>query len=234
MKRLLRTLQLRPQTLPPWLLLAALIVAALGYWGPWVAHASPALTLLGLDMAEYVKFLPAVQQGRIRLIRELFYLPLAGLSLDLTTLAVGWSQTRHWSRWGLLLLAVPTALAMLPPAWTPQLLWTPEFRTQTWMIIGCLGATVLGATSLAGLLPPLPSRPGLAWIGWLLALALLNLGAAILPIRQFLQVRQAIAYVYGGHIQLGTGLALTPLGLLMATGTLVWWAWNLFSSGLSR
>ena len=41
-----------------------------------------------------------------------------------------------------MILAAPTALAMLPPAWTPALLRTPEFRQQT-LYIGFLLLAVL-------------------------------------------------------------------------------------------
>ena len=51
------------------------LLAAIGYYGPWIAHATAALTLSGADMAEFVKFLPAVQDGTLAVARQLFYLP---------------------------------------------------------------------------------------------------------------------------------------------------------------
>ena len=64
------------------LLPLALLMALVGAFGPWVSHRAAALVLTGQDMAEFVKFLPDVRSGELRVTRELFYLPfLAGAAL---------------------------------------------------------------------------------------------------------------------------------------------------------
>ena len=64
------------------LLLAAVLLAALTYWAPWIDHDAAALKLSGQDVGEFVKFLPDLQEGeRIAnvgidpLPRQLFYVP---------------------------------------------------------------------------------------------------------------------------------------------------------------
>ncbi|MDH7485976.1 MAG: hypothetical protein QHJ81_06830 [Anaerolineae bacterium] len=184
------------------LLILALLLALAGYFGPWVAHKAAALVLTGQDMAEFVKFLPEVRAGELRVMRELFYLPLVAGALGLVGLAAN-RRLRYprWLRWLLLLLAVPVALSMLPPAWTPRLMLTPEFRLQAAAIGVCLALVVLHP--LLRRLPPMLLEA---------ITALLALAAAVVPVWQFLRVRSAIDAVYGRPVTLGWGLWLMPLG----------------------
>ena len=138
------------------LLLMSWLLIALGVWGSWVWAEPAGLRILGLDFAEYVKFVAEVQSGQIALVREVFYLPLVVLSISLSLLA----HRRELEvpvafRWLLNLLAAPVALAMLPPAWTPPLLTTPEFLKQTIAIVTCLIAALLSYPLLRRL-PGLP------------------------------------------------------------------------------
>jgi hypothetical protein len=50
--------------------LAALLSLAVGVWGAWLPHPAAGLVILGIDLPEYVKFLPPVQSGAIPLQRE--------------------------------------------------------------------------------------------------------------------------------------------------------------------
>ncbi|MDQ1301293.1 MAG: hypothetical protein QG637_1214, partial [Chloroflexota bacterium] len=63
------------------ILIAAIALGLAGYYGPWAPHKAAGLIVLGLDLAEYVKFLPDVIAGRVVLRREIFYLPLLAASL---------------------------------------------------------------------------------------------------------------------------------------------------------
>jgi len=184
------------------LLVLALFLALAGYFGPWVAHQAAALVLTGQDLAEFVKFLPEVRTGELRVVRELFYLPLVAGALGLVGLAANHRLRYSWPARGLLaLLAVPVTLSMLPPAWTPQLMLTPEFRRQAAAIAVCLLLVVLHP--LLRRLPP----------ALLEALsALLALAAAVVPVWQFLRLRSAIDAVYSRPVTLGWGLWLMPLG----------------------
>lgn len=194
---------------------AGLGLIVLGYWGAWLLHPAAGLNILGIDLAEYVKFVPEVRSGQVSLRREIFYAPLVSLSLGLTLLA-----TIHRPRLPLplrlliLALAVPPALALLPPAWTPALLRTPEFRAQT-LAIGLLLAAALLAPLWRRFLPD-PAR-GLL----LLALA----GLPFPAIAAFQRLLPALAALYNHPLAPGPALFRLGLGagLLAAGGLLMLW-----------
>ncbi len=188
-----------------WYLLIPAIVAGLaGYYGPWVPHRAAGLVIIGLDLAEYVKFLPEVRSGQIVFPRELFYLPLLAASLAAALLASR-RTLRPWLRVLCAVAAVPLALAVLPPAWGPQTVAQSEFRLQIIAIAVCL-ACVPGIV----LTRLLPNRPVLA------LLATLCLAAAVLPTWAFLQVRAPIATLYSHPLPLGWGFWLCLAGFLAA------------------
>ncbi len=70
--------------LSPFALVFPCMLVLVGYFGPWINHRAAVLVVTGLDLGEYVKFLPVVQQGQVSLWREGFYLPLVTASLTLS------------------------------------------------------------------------------------------------------------------------------------------------------
>jgi len=192
------------------------LLAALGYYGPWVAHRTAALTLGGVDMAEFVKFLPPVQDGSLAIVRQLFYLPPLAVVVSVALLA--WSRTLRYP-WPLRLLflaaALPVSLQLLPPAWSPASLVTPEFRLQTIALAGCW--LLLALSWLFGRLP--------VWVGGSLT-AVLALGAVALPAWQFELAKPAIDAVYGRPPAVGWGFWVAMGGLVLlaiaGAGLLVW------------
>ena len=111
----------------------------IGYYGPWVPHKAAGLIVIGLDLAEYVKFIPEFASGRIAFRREIFYLPLFAASVGASLFA---------SRRVLPTLEPladrcpchPVGVGDAPPAWNPDILLQPEFRLQTLAIVFCLTA----------------------------------------------------------------------------------------------
>ncbi|MCX6032905.1 MAG: hypothetical protein NT169_26915 [Chloroflexi bacterium] len=189
---------------PRWLpLVLAAAIALAGYFGPWVPHKAAGLVILGLDLAEYVKFLPPVASGQIPMRRELFYLPLLAGSVTASLLA-GRRGLPGWSRVLLGLAAIPLALAMLPPAWSPQGLLAAEFRPQVIAMAVCL-LLVLALP----LTRRLPDRLALAII------AALALAAAVMPAWGFLAVRPAIVELYRRPLPLGWGFWAGAAGNLL-------------------
>lgn len=178
------------------------LLAWAGYFGAWTPHRAAGLVITGVDLAEYVKFLPPVMSGQIPIQREAFYLPLVSASLTATLVA-----SRRSLPFGLRLLlgaaAIPLALAMLPPAWTPGLLRLPEFRLQTLAILACLTALPLTV-----LLRYLPDRV------ILLGIALLALAAALWPAWSFSRVLPAIRDVYRAALAPGWGFWLALIAQL--------------------
>jgi hypothetical protein len=180
------------------------LIGLIGYYGPWVPHKAAGLVVIGLDLAEYVKFIPEVASGRIALRREIFYLPLFVASVAASLMASR-SVLPTWSRWLIASIAIPLALAMLPPAWNPAILLQPEFRLQTLAIAFCL-ILVPGAM----LLRSVPDRPILVVIG------LLSLTAAIAPAWGYVQVHPAIEALYRQPLALGWGFWVGTGGFLAA------------------
>ncbi len=179
------------------------LLAFLGYVGPWVDHRVAGLAILGLDLGEYVKFLPEVRSGAIGLWREGFYLPLVAVSLALslcTCLPPRIAAIRgfHWLGWWLLqvIAAIVAALNLLPPAWTPQRMLTPEFQQQAAALALCLAAVASG--------PFLALLPRLVDGRWLVLL--LSLWAAVVPVQQFLAVLPEIATLYNHPLAPGWGM----------------------------
>jgi hypothetical protein len=201
-----------PSRLPPrqtagrvWLpLIAAGLVGLAGYFGPWVAHRASGLIVSGLDLGEYVKFIPQVLTGQIAVRRELFYLPLFAGSLMASLMASRRTLPR-WLRVLLGLAAIPLALAMLPPAWSPVTLRLPEFRLQMAALLFCL--LMVPAVIVTRFLP---DRLVLVLI------AALAVPAAILPAWGFLEVRPAIAGLYHQPLRLGWGFWAELIGFLFA------------------
>lgn len=227
-----------------WLLPVAALLTLAGYFGPWVAHQAAGLAILGLDLGELVKFLYPVQQGDIRLWREGFYLPLVAVSVSLSlnafrrepnaqdasflpdSPAFGWPI-----RIAFLLLAIASALNLLPPAWSPGIMLEPEFRQQLAALLLCLGlaalsplaALLLSPLSLFGALGNSPKdalrRGCLRRAVWLVALtrglSIIALAAAAIyfPLFQFRWILPTLADLYGRAPRIGWGPALMTLGL---------------------
>jgi hypothetical protein len=187
-----------------WLMPLGALAALAGYLGPWVDHPVAGLAILGLDLGEYVKFLPAVRSGAVSLWREGFYLPLLAVSLTCSLIAFRREPGYPWAvRVLLLALAVVAALNLLPPAWTPQRMLTAEFRQQAIWLAVCLAAMIF--SPFLALLPR-----------WLAAAVIggVGLAALLVPPWQFFQVLPGIAALYNHPLAPGWGLWVMALGLI--------------------
>ncbi|OQY22707.1 MAG: hypothetical protein B6I34_05555 [Anaerolineaceae bacterium 4572_32.1] len=191
--------------------LAGLLLAALGFWGPWVDHFTAALVIPGFDLAEYVKFLPEVRAGAVPVARELFYLPAPAMALCLALLAGRRRERLPW--WGAVLLAVlAAALALIvsPP---------PDFVLRFGTDAGLRAewgrqALLAGVSFLAVAAALLWASRWPQWISSLLITLSAALGTAI-PLWQFFAVRPAIDRVYNRPVTIGWGLWLMPLGFAL-------------------
>jgi hypothetical protein len=183
--------------------LAALLLALVGYFGAWIGHRAAGLVVTGVDLAEYVKFLPPYRAGELRLLRESFYIPLVSASL-IAGLIASRRVLPLWLRWVSGLAAIPLALAMLPPAWSPGLLIQLEFRLQTVVMAACIGLLLL-----------LPITRFLPDAVVLVLIALLALAAAIWPVSSFLPLLAPIEALYRQAVTPGWGFWLSTLGFLL-------------------
>jgi hypothetical protein len=194
---------MRNQLIVRWILLGGLLIAAFGAsFAPWVDRPAAALVLTAPDLAEFVKFLPEVRDGSLKVHRLLFLLPLfvATLGLVLTANARRLAYPR-WVRWPVLVIAVLLSLALLPPVWSPAVLLSAEFRLQTLACLLCLGLV-----AVSGWLKRIAARPLLA------LLTLASLVAPALALWQFFVVRKAIERAYASAIVPGWGTWLTMVG----------------------
>jgi hypothetical protein len=188
------------------------MLAALGYYGAWLSHETAALTLSGVDMGEFVKFLPGVLGGSLKLVRQFLYLPPFAVVVSVALL-VG-SPRLHYP-WPLrllvLVLAVPVSLQLLPPAWSAAGLVSTEFRAQTIALGMCW--LLLAGFWLWGRLPD--------WLGGAISM-LVCLSAAALSGWQLLLAKPDIDDVYGTPPQVGWGFYLCIIGLfLVAVGSAI-------------
>jgi hypothetical protein len=174
-----------------------------------------ALVLSSWDLAEFAKFVPNVTA-----IREVFFLPVWCAALVIGLLANRWPGRRGGGlfspgRVALGLLALGLLVAILPPY--PNLFSgyrTAEFRWQ--FVLGVSGALVVGISWLS---PPWPLRlVGGMWV-------LLSFAGAIPALWQFLQLREALAAVYGATLGWGWGLIPFVMGWMLVAVTGVWVLW---------
>ena len=190
------------------LLLAGWSVSAAGYLGPWIDHATAALTLSGVDMGEFVKFLPGVQSGSLPVIRQVFYLPAVAVAVSIAVLVGSRRLAYHRLLRALaLMVGIFLSLQLLPPAWSMASLRAPEFRAQACVLVASW-------LLLAGFL--IWSRAP-AWLTGTVAGAL-ALAAAGLAAWQFLVVKPAVLAVYQTTTSVGWGFALCLLGLATVAG----------------
>jgi len=198
---------LRPTRLPPYLgwypMLGVFVVALVGYFGGWIGHRAAGLVVTGVDMAEYVKFLPPVRAGDLDMLRESFYAPLAIGSL-IASLSASRRVLPLWLRWLAGICSIPLALAMLPPAWSPSVLALPEFQLQVIVLAACIAA--LSLLLVTRFLPD-------AII--LLIMALLALIAALWPASSLLEVLAPIEALYLTPIRPGWGFWVSTVGFLL-------------------
>ena len=116
-------------------------LALAGYFGAWVWHRVAGLNVTGVDLAEYVKFLPPYRAGQLRLLRESFYVPLAAGSL-IAGLIASRRVLPLWLRWVGGLLASRWR-SPCSPRRGARALMLPEFRLQTVVMAGCIAALLL-------------------------------------------------------------------------------------------
>ena len=196
-----------PLTAVRWMLPIGWGLAAIGFLGPWVSHQTAALSLAGVDIGEFVKFLPGALDGSLQLVRQWFYLPPFAVTVSIALL-IG-SRRLDYARVLralVLLLAIPVSLQLLPPAWSPGSLMIAEFRAQA-IALG-ISWLLLATFWLLGQLP--------AWLSGFLSAALC-LSAIVLPLWQYLVAKPAIDEVYGLPPSTGWGLFLCLAGLALVT-----------------
>ena len=204
MERLSRQIFNWPSPLDPVIYTAVLVA----YFLPWIDHPAAGLTLIGLDVSEWVKFLPQMQSGELPN-RDLFYLPplCLGGCLAATTLLM--KQRFGRPAWFLRFLGLAVGLLAFPsldairfePAdqWQPRLIW-----------IGILAVWAFIVGPLIGQFVPRKSGEQLAN----LALFVLAAAGAILPAVVLIPTRRVMAEWLVVEAAVGWGFWLGFLGFM--------------------
>ncbi len=185
-------------------LLAALLTVLAGYFGPWTWHPAVVFQYSADDLAEFVKFMPAVRSGQVLITRELFFLPIWLASIGLCI----WLG-QHARRW--LLRGALGAVAIYASIWPmptyPFILdayQSPEFGLTFWVSVvaalACATALAFGAR--------IPGRVrAVLWI--LLGLT----GATVAPLH-FVRLKPALDALHGWTMSLGWGIGAVVVGFL--------------------
>ncbi len=175
----------------------------LGYWLVWMPGPVAGLQLIGLEMGEWVKFLPQVQAGQINVSRNLFYLPpiLLGLLLALTT--VNWPT--RWPTWVVRGLAILVSWLAFPSLdairFEPQSEWLLRL-----VLVGMVALVAIGTHWLKG-------RFVAAWPP---LLTLIAVAGVVLPTWAYLAMRPAIALALARPAGFGPGFWLNMVGFGVA------------------
>lgn len=184
----------------------AFTLILVGYLQSWLPHPNAGMALLGLEMGEWVKFLPSVRAGEVAWFhRNFFYLPPITLALGMLLWSNGWPRTPRTLAMRLLacalsLLAMPSILVILRE---PSAEWS--FR----LLLISFVVTVALYLTWRSLPPYLLTLGGL----------LVALMGAILPTLAYLLIRPIIAEWHNVPVLgIGIGVWLNLIGhLLCAT-----------------
>ena len=189
-----------------WLL--GIVLVVVGLLGPWIPHETAALTVTGLELAEFAKFFPQVQSGVVHVTRCLFLTPVTAAAI-LLGLAVSAIAVRPVTRFTGAGLGVLLALVALPPY---GFYLATEYRGH--LILAAVGALLVLLT--------LPSHrlPRRAWGILVMVLALAGIAPALY---QFVLLRPLVTALYDAPLGLGWGLVVCVTGftLLMLSGVSV-------------
>jgi hypothetical protein len=189
------------------------LLILLGYFGPWFGHGAAGLVVTGLDLGEFVKFIPQVRSGDVYVWRPGFYAPLVVAGLFFALYAFGPRRSLPWAiRYLMVAGAFVAAFNLVPPAWTPPRLLEAEFRWQTSALV--LLCTAGAFSPFLGLLPR-----------WATAgsLTIVAVPALFYPLQGAWSLMPIVSALYGQDISLAWGPYCMASGLVGAV-LLAWLA----------
>lgn len=186
----------------------------LGYLLVWLPQPLAGLSFIGLEMGEWVKFLPEVRTGQIAAGRNLFYLPPITLGLMLALWTSGWPN-RRWQSWAMRAVAVMVAMLASPAVEAILQEGSDQWLGRVLMIL-----LVLAVALSIPFLDRLPRSSGVA-VAWVVMIGLAVIGL-VLPTWAYLAVRPAVAQLFDRSVGVGPGVWLNGAGhLLVGVATLL-------------
>lgn len=178
----------------------ASVLILVGYFGPWVAHKTAALTVTGYELSEFAKFFPQVQGGVVPVRRGLFVVPLLAGLISLA-LVFQRPSVRRLLRFATTVSAAVLGLFVFPPY---QSFLQPGYRLQ--LILVAVGLVLM-------LLTPLAHQVSERVRGTLfLSLALTG---AVFALWQGVMLWPLVVELYGVPVWPGWGLVVCTIGLLL-------------------
>ncbi|MFK7802233.1 MAG: hypothetical protein AB8G95_11415 [Anaerolineae bacterium] len=201
-----KAILLRKLSWSDWLL-AGFTLILVGYFLPWFKHQAVGLTLIGLDISEWLKFMPQFASGELPN-RNIFYLP----PLTLGAMVVLWSvlaQIDGRRGWIMSLTGCAVALIAFPALETLPLNIDKYNNFSEWRF----RLVLIGLVFVMAILRPWLSRlPGSVLMGVIALLALIGL---ILPTRLLYLSRSAYIFWLRLTPNPGLGFGLHLLGTLL-------------------
>lgn len=195
-----------------WLALVAITLILVAYFLDWIPHPAAGLTLIGLEVGEWIKFLPGMRNVADPVTnRTWFYLPPITAALALLGLTADWPIGRLQT-WLARAIAGVVALLALPQLEVIRDEPSAEWRTRVvWILL--VGVAAL----LVGLVGKRARVVALLWI----VVALIG---GLLPTIGYVQIRPVIATALQESVGIGVGVWLNlaaHLLLAVAAG----WLW---------
>jgi hypothetical protein len=184
------------------------------YFLVWLPQPVVGLSFIGLEMGEWVKFLPQVRSGEILANRNYFYIPPITLGMMMIAWTVTWPNKR-WQTWVVRGLAVAVAFLAFPSV--EAIL---DEAASEWLLRLILVMQVLILAVLSPLFKRLP--PGILITGSWILILLLGLTGAIFPTWAFLSVRGPVGDLLRLAIGIGPGVWLNAAGHIMLVGMAVY------------
>lgn len=192
------------------ILKAGFTLILLAYFLVWLPQPVAGLSFIGLELGEWVKFLPQVQAGKYITDRILFYLPPITLGILLSAWTIGWSN-RRWQTWVVRAIAVAISLLAFPPLESIRYESTDQWLSRVMLVI-----LVVVIALLSGMASRLPQRQAAFLKLWIFIIA--GLLGAVLPAWTYLAMRPDISVLFGESVSIGPGLWLNAIGHLLVAG----------------
>jgi len=175
----------------------ASVIIVIGFFGPWVANRTAALTLTGYELSDFAKFFPQVQGGVVPVTRALFVTPLLAGAISLALIIHRFSSS-PLLRLGAAALTALLCLTALPPF---QSIMDRGYRIQLALIVGGV---------LLTLAAPLARQLSERVRG--LQLLFLTLAGALPAFWQAILLQPLVADLYGSAILPGWGFLSCGIG----------------------
>lgn len=176
------------------------ILMVVGFFGPWIAHRTAALTVTGYELSEFAKFFPQIQGGAVPVRRGLFVMPLLAGTVSLALVV---NRSRAALLWRLAATGLLTVVAtsVVPPF---QAISAPPYRLQLALVVA---GVILTVASL--LTPRLSERTRGA------VLAVLALAGSGPALWQSVLLHPLASDLYGMTIRPGWGVLTCMAGAAM-------------------